>query len=100
MDFEGSATMNAGQTDGREASMDLAALGEIVERVAGKKIVLFGDFVADEFQFGEISRVSREAPVLIVRHRGTTVVRGGGANAANNFGALGAKVYPVTVIGE
>jgi rfaE bifunctional protein kinase chain/domain len=100
MDFEGSATMSAGQKNAREASMDLAALGEIVERFAGKKIVLFGDFVADEFQFGEISRVSREAPVLILRHRGTTVAPGGGANAANNFAALGAKVYPVTVIGE
>src|SRR5258705_7573573 len=100
MDFEGSATMNAGQTDGRESSVDLAALGEIVERFAGKKIVLFGDFVADEFQFGEISRVSREAPVLILRHRGTQVAPGGGANAANNLAALGAKVVPVTVVGE
>src|SRR6266403_5397807 len=100
MDFEGRTTMNAGQTDGRESSMDLAALGEIVERFAGKKIVMFGDFVADEFQFGEISRVSREAPVLILRHRGTNLVPGGGANAANNLAALGAKVFPVTVVGE
>ena len=100
MDFEGITTMSAGQKDGRESSMDLASLGEIVERFAGKKIVLFGDFVADEFQFGEISRVSREAPVLILRHRATTMVPGGGANAANNLAALGAVVYPVTVVGE
>src|SRR5258706_323640 len=99
MDFEGSATMSAGQKDGRESSMDLAALGEIVERFAGKKIVLFGDFVADEFQFGEISRVSREAPVLILRHRNTSVVPGGGANAANNLAALGAKVNAISVVG-
>lgn len=84
----------------KESSMDLAALGEIAERFAGKKIVLFGDFVADEFQFGEISRVSREAPVLILRHRATSVVPGGGANSANNLAALGAKVFPVTVVGE
>jgi rfaE bifunctional protein kinase chain/domain len=82
-----------------ESSMDLAVLGEIGERFAGKKVVLFGDFVADEFQFGEISRVSREAPVLILRHRATSVVPGGGANAANNLAALGATVYPVTVVG-
>src|SRR5712672_1614353 len=100
MDFEGSATMSAGQKDGRESSMDLAALGEIVERFAGRKVVLFGDFVADEFQFGEISRVSREAPVLILRHRETQVVPGGGANAANNLGALGARVLPVTAVGQ
>src|SRR6266567_9262330 len=100
MDFEGSATMSAGQKDGRESSIDLAALSEIVERFAGKKIVMFGDFVADEFQFGEISRVSREAPVLILRHRATSLVPGGGANAANNLAARGAQVSPVTGVGE
>jgi rfaE bifunctional protein kinase chain/domain len=88
------------QKEAAESSMDLASLGEIVERFAGKRIVLFGDFVADEFQFGEISRVSREAPVLILRHRGTQLVPGGGANAGNNLAALGAKVVPVTVVGE
>jgi rfaE bifunctional protein kinase chain/domain len=100
MDFAGSAAMSAAQKNASAASMDLAALGDIVGRFAGKKIILFGDFVADEFQFGEISRVSREAPVLILRHRGTNVAPGGGANAANNLAALGAKVYPITVVGE
>src|SRR6266446_6797091 len=100
MDFAGSAAMSADQKNASEVSMDLAALGDIVERFAGKKVILFGDFVADEFQFGEISRVSREAPVLILRHRGTNVSPGGGANAANNLAALGAKVYPITVVGE
>ena len=92
--------MIAGQKNGSGVSTDLAALVDIVQCFAGKKIVLFGDFVADEFQFGEISRVSREAPVLILRHRGTAVAPGGGANAANNLAALGAKVCPVTVVGE
>jgi rfaE bifunctional protein kinase chain/domain len=100
VDFAGSAAMSTRQTNETEMSMDLAALGEIVECFAGKKIVMFGDFVADEFQFGEISRVSREAPVLILRHRGTSIVPGGGANAANNLAALGANVFPVTVVGE
>ena len=81
-------------------SADLTALAEIVERFTGKKIVLFGDFVADEFQFGDITRVSREAPVLILRHRETRVVPGGGANAANNLVALGARVWPITVLGD
>src|SRR5258708_4020944 len=92
--------MSAGAKKTAESSMDLAALAEIVERFSGKKIVLFGDFVADEFQFGEISRVSREAPVLILRHRGTNMVPGGGANAAKNLAALGAKVIPLTVVGD
>jgi len=91
--------MSERRTRETDSSTDLAALGEIVERFPGVKIVLFGDFVADEFQFGEISRVSREAPVLILRHRATSVFPGGGANAANNLAALGAKVFPVTVVG-
>src|SRR6476620_3131328 len=92
--------MSGQQGKPTETAMDLAALDEIVERFAGKRIVLFGDFVADEFQFGDISRVSREAPVLILRHRETRVVPGGGANAANNLAALGARVSPVTVVGD
>src|SRR5580693_6204885 len=82
------------------SSVDLLALADYVEQFSSKTVVLFGDFVADEFQFGEISRVSREAPVLILRHRETQLVPGGGANAANNFAALGAKVLPVTVVGH
>lgn len=92
--------MSRGEKVSRDESVDLTALAEIVECFAGKKIVLFGDFVADEFQWGDISRVSREAPVLILRHRETRVVPGGGANAAYNLAALGAKVLPVTVVGE
>jgi rfaE bifunctional protein kinase chain/domain len=82
------------------ASVDLLELAEYVERFSSKTIVLLGDFVADEFQFGDISRVSREAPVLILRHRETQLVPGGGANAANNFASLGARVCPVTAVGH
>jgi len=81
-------------------SVDLLALAECVEKFPSKTVVLLGDFVADEFQFGDISRVSREAPVLILRHRETQIVPGGGANAANNLAALGARVLPVTAVGQ
>src|SRR3954453_7283563 len=80
-------------------SVDLLALAEWVEQFSTKTVVLLGDFVADEFQFGDISRVSREAPVLILRHHETEVVLGGGANAANNFADLGARVLPVGAVG-
>src|SRR5438477_9966650 len=80
-------------------SVDLFALRECVEQFTSKTVVLLGDFVADEFQYGEISRVSREAPVLILRHRETLLVPGGGANAANNLAAMGARVLPVTAVG-
>jgi len=82
------------------SSVDLVSLAEIVERFAAKRVVLFGDFVADEFQYGEITRVSREAPVLILRHRETHLAPGGGANAANNLAALGAQVSVFTIVGD
>jgi len=90
------------QTQNRAASnsVDLLALAECVEKFVSKTVVLLGDFVADEFQYGEISRVSREAPVLILRHRETKLVPGGGANAANNLAALGARVRAVTAVGR
>src|SRR5215831_16091234 len=83
-----------------EQAVDLVRLAEVVEQFRGKKVVLYGDFVADEFQYGDISRVSREAPVLILKHRETKLVPGGGANAANNLVALGAKVFPITAVGN
>lgn len=92
--------MNRVRRQTSATSVDLLALAECVEKFSSKTVVLLGDFVADEFQFGEISRVSREAPVLILRHRETQVVPGGGANAANNLGALGARVLPVTAVGN
>ena len=108
MDFEGVGYSGAGEmkrsrvaaTGAGSSSVDLVALADHVEKFADKTVVVLGDFVADEFQFGEISRVSREAPVLILRHRETQVVPGGCANAANNFAALGARVLPVTVVGH
>src|SRR5437763_1055363 len=81
-------------------SVDLFALRECVEQFTSKTVVLLGDFVADEFQYGEISRVSREAPVLMLKHRETKIVPGGGANAANNLASLGAHVLPVTAVGD
>lgn len=84
----------------RAAAADLGALAGHIEAFSGKRVVLLGDFVADEFQFGEITRVSREAPVLILRHREQRLLPGGGANAANNLAALGARVLPVSVVGD
>jgi D-glycero-beta-D-manno-heptose-7-phosphate kinase len=75
-------------------------LRKIVEAFPRITITVLGDMVADEFVFGEISRVSREAPVLILRHRDREVVPGGGANAVNNLADLGVNVLPVGVVGN
>src|ERR1700682_2454410 len=75
-------------------------LQNIIDSFPKVAITVLGDMVADEFIFGEISRVSREAPVLILRHRDRTVVPGGGANAVNNLADLGVKVLPVGIVGD
>src|SRR5580704_15475245 len=75
-------------------------LKKIVEAFPNVTVTVLGDLVADEFIFGEISRVSREAPVLILKHRERTVLPGGGANAANNLADLGVNVLPVGVVGD
>jgi D-glycero-beta-D-manno-heptose-7-phosphate kinase len=74
-------------------------LKKIVESFPNITVTMLGDLVADEFVFGEISRVSREAPVLILKHRERSVVPGGGANAANNLADLGVNVLPVGLVG-
>jgi len=81
-------------------SADLSRLVDLIDAFSRQTIVVLGDLVADEFVFSDISRVSREAPVLILRHRETQLVTGGGANAANNLADLGARVLPVGVVGD
>src|SRR5262245_32414208 len=75
-------------------------LEAVLERFRGKRVVVFGDLVSDVFVYGEISRISREAPVLILKHKETLIVPGGGANAINNLASLGAKPIPVGIVGE
>jgi rfaE bifunctional protein kinase chain/domain len=75
-------------------------LAKLVEQFRKVTVTVVADLVADEFIFGEISRVSREAPVLILKHRERKVVPGGGANAVYNLADLGVEVLPVGVVGD
>ena len=61
---------------------------------------MFGDLIADEFIYGEIARVSREAPVLILNYDSTEIVPGGAGNAASNVAALGGAAALVGVVGR
>src|ERR1700758_940768 len=79
---------------------DIARWKKIVQTFPEVSVTVLADLVADEFVFGEIARVSREAPVLILKHRERTVVPGGGGNAIMNLAALGVKVLPVGVVGD
>jgi rfaE bifunctional protein kinase chain/domain len=72
----------------------------LVDAFPRRRVLVVGDIVADEFLSGQISRVSREAPVLILRYDVTRTVPGGAGNAANNVAALGGRVDVFGLIGR
>ena len=71
----------------------------ISEKFPQKKIIIVGDLVADQFLRGTINRVSREAPVFILRHDETETLAGGAANAAVNVASLGANAVLIGAVG-
>src|ERR671915_320720 len=75
-------------------------LSSLVDDFAGIRVAVFGDLIVDEFIYGQISRVSREAPVLILEYDSTEIVPGAGGNAANNVAALGGTAALVALVGR
>lgn len=73
---------------------------KIVRSFAGRRLLVVGDAIADQFLYGNISRVSREAPVFILQHEQTQTVPGGAANCAMNLAALGAQVSLIAAVGN
>lgn len=73
---------------------------ELIDRFTRSRIVVFGDLIADEFVYGRVARVSREAPVLILEYDSTEILPGGAGNAANNAAALGGRVILVGLAGR
>ncbi len=72
----------------------------IIDSFERVSVTVLGDMVADEFVYGEIMRVSREAPVLILKYRERTTIPGSAANAVLNLASLGVNVLPVGVVGD
>jgi rfaE bifunctional protein kinase chain/domain len=79
---------------------ELPALASLLPAFSGAEVVVVGDFVADEYVYGETDRVSREAPVLIVRYESSELKPGGAGNAAQNLAALGVKVRAIGAVGD
>jgi rfaE bifunctional protein kinase chain/domain len=77
-----------------------ARLRGLIAAGKGKRVVVFGDLIADEYVYGRIARVSREAPVLILEYNATAIVPGGAGNAASNVAALGGTVRLVSLVGR
>jgi D-glycero-beta-D-manno-heptose-7-phosphate kinase len=75
------------------------AMRGAIDGFAGRHVIVVGDLILDEYLFGKPGRISREAPVLILRFSERQVFLGGAANAAHNAHALGARVTPIGAIG-
>jgi rfaE bifunctional protein kinase chain/domain len=77
-----------------------ARMRAAIDGFASRTVVILGDLINDEYLFGKPARISREAPVLILRFAQREVLLGGAANAAHNVHALGARVVPIGVVGR
>lgn len=80
--------------------MARVSLGSAIEKFKEKKVLVLGDVMLDQYSFGEISRISPEAPVPVVLRKSDKFVLGGAANVANNLASLGAKVFLIGVVGK
>src|SRR5262245_58223639 len=82
-----------GEADRKERLLGL------VDAFTGRRVLIVGDLIADEFIYGQVARVSREAPVLILKYDASEMVAGGAGNAANNVAALGGRARLAGVVG-
>lgn len=87
----------------RTAKTPVVDPGRLLQLIDGFRTVrtaVFGDLIVDEFIYGDIARVSREAPVLILSYDSTEIVPGGAGNAASNVAALGGSAIAVGATGQ
>jgi rfaE bifunctional protein kinase chain/domain len=75
-------------------------LGDIIAAFAGKRILVIGDMIADDYIVGAATRMSREAPIPVISQRERFTVPGGAMNPAVNARALGAEVHVLGLIGD
>lgn len=80
--------------------LDRARLHDLIDRFQRAPVLLYGDLVLDRFVLGTPKRISREAPVIILRFESQRDIPGGAANALANLAALEVPVTPVAVVGD
>ena len=73
---------------------------EILEKAAGKRVLCVGDLMLDRYVYGDVARVSPEAPVPVLRKTRTLEVPGGAGNVARNLSALGIETIMVGCVGD
>jgi D-beta-D-heptose 7-phosphate kinase/D-beta-D-heptose 1-phosphate adenosyltransferase len=75
-------------------------LNKIIARFKKSKVLVIGDLILDEFIWGDVNRISPEAPVPVVRVKSQSYLPGGAANVANNIASLGAQVQLAGIVGN
>lgn len=88
-----------GQTIGSKRESMSAALTECIPQLAGKKVLVIGDVMLDEYITGTAMRMSREAPVPVLEFESRRYIAGGAANPAANIVALGSQAIQVGLVG-
>ena len=73
---------------------------QILEKFSKLNILVIGDVILDRYWWGDVSRISPEAPVPVVRLKNTTLAAGGAANVAANIAGLGATPILVGIVGD
>jgi D-beta-D-heptose 7-phosphate kinase/D-beta-D-heptose 1-phosphate adenosyltransferase len=81
-------------------TLDLGQLQALLERVRGLKVACVGDLMLDRYVYGEVSRISPEAPIPVLKTRRTTAMPGGVGNVARNVAALGGIARLGAVVGQ
>ena len=81
-------------------TLDKTRLKDLVKKFSQAKILILGDLILDEYLTGTPDRISREAPVIILKYLSSKFALGGSANAAAGTAALGAKTTLVGVLGQ
>src|SRR5437762_13615287 len=76
-----------------------ARLLSLIDAFGGRRVLVVGDLIADEFIYGGVARVSREAPVLILKYDATEILAGGAGNAATNVASLGGRARLAGIVG-
>lgn len=92
--------MNTAMLRKKKNSVNKKRLIDIVSRFENANVLVVGDFILDEYIWGDVRRISPEAPVPVVDVRRETFLPGGSLNVANNIHSLGGKVYPCGVVGR
>ena len=79
---------------------DHSALAAHVEAFSGVRVLCVGDVMLDRFAYGEVARISPEAPIPVFRHQHEATMAGGAGNVLRNLSALGVAARIVAVIGD